>query len=50
MILGVKLGHRCIVAAGAVVTRDTPANVLVAGVPAIVKKLYGVKEVVEELC
>lgn len=50
VIPGVKLGRRCIVAAGAVVTRDTPANVLVAGVPAIVKKLYGVKEVVEELC
>lgn len=40
VIPGVKVGRRVVVAAGAVVTRDTPDNVLVAGVPARVKKVY----------
>lgn len=35
---GVTIGNRSIVAAGAVVTRDVPEGVLVAGVPAMVKK------------
>jgi maltose O-acetyltransferase len=35
---GVSIGHGAVVAAGSVVIRDVPANVLVAGVPAIVKK------------
>lgn len=35
---GVRIGDRCVVAAGAVVTRDVPANSLVAGVPAEVKR------------
>lgn len=35
---GVVIGEGCIVAAGSVVTSDVPANVMVAGVPAIVKK------------
>jgi maltose O-acetyltransferase len=35
---GVSIGHGAVVAAGSVVIRDVPANALVAGVPAIVKK------------
>lgn len=38
---GVSIGCRCLVAAGAVVTKDTLSAMLVAGVPAIVKKRYG---------
>ena len=37
---GVKIGKKSIVAAGAVVTKDVPPNVLVAGNPAIIKKEY----------
>jgi len=37
---GVKIGRKSIVAAGSVVTKDIPSNVLCAGVPArIVKKI-----------
>ena len=40
ILMGVNLGENCLVAAGSVVTKSFPANVLVAGVPAkIVKKL-----------
>jgi maltose O-acetyltransferase len=35
---GVTIGEGCIVAAGSVVTKNVPPNVLVAGVPAVVKK------------
>lgn len=35
---GVKIGNRCIVAAGSVVTKDVPDDSLVAGNPAVVKK------------
>ena len=35
---GVTIGNRVIVAAGSVVTRDVPDDVLVAGVPAVVKR------------
>lgn len=37
---GVSVGNFNVVAAGAVVTKDTPDGVLVAGVPAVVKKKY----------
>ena len=37
---GVSIGERCVVAAGAVVTADTPPMTLAAGVPAVVKKQY----------
>ena len=38
---GVTIGPSSIVAAGSVVIRNVPANVLVAGVPAVVKKDLG---------
>ena len=37
---GVTIGDYVVVAAGAVVTKDVPSGVLVAGVPAIVKKRF----------
>ena len=38
---GVKIGERNVLAAGTVVTKDTPSGVLMAGVPAVIKKQYG---------
>ncbi|WP_313028779.1 acetyltransferase [Soonwooa sp.] len=35
---GVKIGENSVVAAGAVVSKDVPENVMVAGIPAVVKK------------
>lgn len=35
---GVKIGNGVVVAAGAVVNKDVPDNVMVAGVPATIKK------------
>lgn len=35
---GVKIGSRCIIAAGSVVTRDIPDDSMAAGNPAVVKK------------
>ena len=35
---GVSIGDRCIIAAGSVVTKDIPADSMVAGCPATVKK------------
>ena len=35
---GVTIGDYVVVAAGSVVTKDVPSGVLVAGVPAVVKK------------
>lgn len=34
LLPGVTLGSGCVVAAGAVVTKDVPSNVVVAGIPA----------------
>lgn len=35
---GVTIGDGCVIAAGSVVTKNVPPNVLVAGVPATIKK------------
>jgi sugar O-acyltransferase (sialic acid O-acetyltransferase NeuD family) len=40
----VTIGDGSIVAAGAVVVEDVPEKALVAGVPAVVKKIYRTKE------
>ena len=38
---GVTIGAGAMVAAGSLVIRDVPQNALVAGVPAVVKKILG---------
>lgn len=35
---GVTIGDNCVIAAGSIVTKDIPANVVVAGNPAVIKK------------
>jgi acetyltransferase-like isoleucine patch superfamily enzyme len=35
---GITIGQHAVIAAGSVVTKDVPGNVMVAGVPAQVKK------------
>jgi len=39
VIEGVQIGDNAVVAAGAVVTQDVPANAVVAGVPARIIKM-----------
>lgn len=39
IIPDITIGQNSIIAAGAVVTKDIPDNVLVAGIPAVIKKL-----------
>ena len=43
ILRGVRLGARCVVGAGAVVTKDVPADMIVAGNPAHV--IRGVRDV-----
>ncbi|MFQ6581341.1 acetyltransferase [Priestia megaterium] len=38
IINNIAIGSNCVIAAGAVVTKDIPSNVLVAGVPAVIKE------------
>lgn len=45
---GVTIGDRAVVAAGSVVTKDVPADALVAGNPAVVKRILGNKECKED--
>lgn len=41
IVPGVTIGHNAVIAAGSVVTKDVPANTMVAGVPAKVVKRIG---------
>ncbi len=43
ILKGVRIGENSVVAAGAVVSRDVPANVVVAGNPAIIVKQLEIK-------
>lgn len=42
---GVKIGDNAIIAAGAVVTKNVPANVMVGGVPARIMKTLEEEEI-----
>jgi acetyltransferase EpsM len=44
VIPGIRIGPRAVVAAGATVIADVPADALVAGCPAIVKRSYALAE------
>jgi maltose O-acetyltransferase len=39
ILCGVTIGEGVVIAAGSVVTNDIPSGVLIAGVPAVVKKV-----------
>ena len=41
---GVRIGRHNVIGAGAVVINDSPDDVLLAGVPAVVKKQYSFEE------
>jgi acetyltransferase-like isoleucine patch superfamily enzyme len=43
ILKGVEIGENSVVAAGAIVTRSVPANVVVAGNPAVVVKQLEIK-------
>lgn len=47
VLRGVSIGDRCVVAAGAVVTKDVPPNTVVGGVPA--RRICSTDELVERL-
>ena len=44
VIPGVRIGKNSIIAAGAVVTKNVPDNVMIAGVPAVMRKQFGVAD------
>lgn len=41
IINNITIGEKCVIAAGATVIKDVPNNMMVAGVPAVVKKYLG---------